>query len=1095
MRRFDDVRGTRKIGASPPFRVLTTRDSSYLGTSSSSSSIIPQPRSTTSPKIQLPPAQPPTPPPPTAPDPYKLVPAGTALGRAHRRSSFVIIAESRPATPELRSVSPTQPLGRVSPFRGRGFKGPPPRSRPDSPDDYLDLRKSHQRNVRNDSRVSQQSSPRKSLIPQPTRRRSVSLSKTTDDRISPNIGRRDDKKNWLSVHGSIDNVNDGRRNNHLNDSSKLRRDRGIIRTPSKLSPIRGTPTRVDKSNLRTVTTRDSKNVKNLQRNTTTTVNSVSRFISPPKNIQKRERFITTDDNVTPIKTSRIPLKNNGSKGSSNISMSEISRNKEINDNEKIDQMKDTINVNNNESTRNDNVKDQIGLTDLLKRTSGVTGTSSVVNTTTTTAVQPLRIDNSRIPIDTTKVEGQFIDITRKSESSYLKNDDTNGNKSRLLNGQNHDDKNNSRKKNTPSTYGTPTKANNEQRYSMTNKDGASDSSGGSNSNNPIKSRLNSARTNRVYNRTTSRERFDVSKENDSVNSKTSSNTRNSKNSKSNKRSNFIDEISPVSNNSILENDRKEIEIVKIITDTDKNVNDGNSIISNEVIVINTIDGGTINNKTMTDDNTSSSKSNKVIGNRVITEATVETETLRQNVIDQGENVFVSSNETERISGTMSSLKTNVKGNEIITNTMTTTTTTTTTVTSMSRTNGISVNSIGDSGTIGNVPLKTVHTRNIQNHGNGNTPKRPLTQLSTGSNDSERSTDTGVSVDTVKGVSSPRVKSGMHVVKRPDEIETLSGNVMRPEQNGDPTALQTAGEPNSEEDRPSADKPLSRWKRTLGRYYERFPTMRCLACRRNSKILSWSRKRETTTMGNEPMETRHDIADDIPIDCWSKFKKRCRCQRPKGIRCCARRDRVAPDEPNICFPPERRLSALCQRLFASCKCKCADVQRTRDIRAKPSLTSVAPPPLSEEPKAKIPDVLVEHNSLMRGAIPCMPVPLAWFCLVFNVLLPGTGTVWSGLFNLCTGQPRFSAVAGLKARFGAFVVNLIVGVSQLFTVLFCLVGWGWSVWWGVTMVRLARKYKRYKASEAANGDPEARTGEGSGIPPGLPSQSLRGIERAR
>jgi len=46
---------------------------------------------------------------------------------------------------------------------------------------------------------------------------------------------------------------------------------------------------------------------------------------------------------------------------------------------------------------------------------------------------------------------------------------------------------------------------------------------------------------------------------------------------------------------------------------------------------------------------------------------------------------------------------------------------------------------------------------------------------------------------------------------------------------------------------------------------------------------------------------------------------------------------------------------------------------------------------QEPKAKMPDVLVEHNSVMRGAIPCLPVPLAWFCLVWNFLLPGTGTI--------------------------------------------------------------------------------------------------------
>lgn len=230
-------------------------------------------------------------------------------------------------------------------------------------------------------------------------------------------------------------------------------------------------------------------------------------------------------------------------------------------------------------------------------------------------------------------------------------------------------------------------------------------------------------------------------------------------------------------------------------------------------------------------------------------------------------------------------------------------------------------------------------------------------------------------------------------------------------------------------------------------------------------------------------------------CWGKVKGGCRCNRLKTIKCCLRGSKIAPAEAAVCCPPERRFGAICRRLFDRCKCKRAEAERTRSIRAKHSLTSVAPPPLSEEPKAKIPDVLVEHNSLMRGAIPCLPVPLAWFCLVWNVLLPGSGTVWSGLFNLCTGQPRFSQVAGLKSRLGAFVVNLVVGVGQLFTVLFCLVGWGWSIWWGVTLVRLARKYRRFKASEAANNDPEARAGEPPVLPPGMPSQAFREIERAR
>lgn len=58
-------------------------------------------------------------------------------------------------------------------------------------------------------------------------------------------------------------------------------------------------------------------------------------------------------------------------------------------------------------------------------------------------------------------------------------------------------------------------------------------------------------------------------------------------------------------------------------------------------------------------------------------------------------------------------------------------------------------------------------------------------VSVDSIESARSTDTGVSVDTVRGVSSPREKTGMHVVKRPQEIETLSGNVVHLEQNGEP----------------------------------------------------------------------------------------------------------------------------------------------------------------------------------------------------------------------------------------------------------------------------------------------------------------------
>ncbi|KAL0273712.1 UNVERIFIED_CONTAM: hypothetical protein PYX00_006329 [Menopon gallinae] len=63
--------------------------------------------------------------------------------------------------------------------------------------------------------------------------------------------------------------------------------------------------------------------------------------------------------------------------------------------------------------------------------------------------------------------------------------------------------------------------------------------------------------------------------------------------------------------------------------------------------------------------------------------------------------------------------------------------------------------------------------------------------------------------------------------------------------------------------------------------------------------------------------------------------------------------------------------------------------------------------------------------------------------------------SGVFCLCFGKPRFSVKDTAKNRVGSFCVNLVIGIAQLFTIVFCLVGWGWSIWWGVIMYRLASK----------------------------------------
>lgn len=94
-------------------------------------------------------------------------------------------------------------------------------------------------------------------------------------------------------------------------------------------------------------------------------------------------------------------------------------------------------------------------------------------------------------------------------------------------------------------------------------------------------------------------------------------------------------------------------------------------------------------------------------------------------------------------------------------------------------------------------------------------------------------------------------------------------------------------------------------------------------------------------------------------------------------------------------------------------------------------------------------------MMKAALPALPICLAYFCLICNILIPGLGTILSGLFCVCFGKPRFSQLDGARPRIGSLVINTIVGLSQAFCVIFCLVGWGWSIWWGFILLKTARE----------------------------------------
>ncbi|XP_076297890.1 mechanosensory transduction mediator stumble [Lasioglossum baleicum] len=1013
MRRIDNGHVQRP----PPFRVLAAPDGNYLS----------------------PPTIPP--PPPRAPEPYKIASSSTSSSRAHRRSSFVIIADSRPASPQTRSPSPTLATGRVSPFRGRGFKGAPPRSRsrPQSPD-HADLR----RRARSERRVSvsQQSSPRRSLIPQPTGQRSTSLSKSTDCLSSPKGVRRTNSRTRLNFTDSRNRLNVS---GNSNSTTSLATRRQTVKTPSKLSPIQGTPTKPDRTPQFARRDRSKEVAKSSPLKSRKTSPSRNAWNSKKLNHEKgkpptKERL--TSPSKIPLKANRVGTnslnparfinisnqpndkgKRTGDKGSKEVRNNNDRGNQNSQSGVQSKEGSKESEASNKNSSGSDRVRDY-QLLELLKQSSGATGTSSVVNTTATTAVQPLHIDANAILMDKDASEKRNPSDPLHSKSSNSSNDD-----SVVRPAQNN--------------------ASDDQRstnvqISRSSKPGNSygRSKGGAESRNespvPAESIGGHSKSNSI-----SQSVKNLSKVNGTTSNNGSATQRSSKNQST------VNEQT-VKNTKL--GDQRIDESISL-----QPAAAANSLKLNEA-------------EAMADvtKNSSSNEQGRQVTNTGVANAMGTQEEPRVPSRMANENAT-------KIGGNANSVNvvhdqsTASKGNDV-------------------------------SGMIGAVNgAKNVNSAGVKArtgiHGSG-ISQNSSAGMSVESIDSVRTTDTGVSVNTVRGVSSPREKTGMHVVKRPQEIETLSGNVVHLEQNGEPAVLVAA---NGVSERPP-ERFFTRWKRSLSRCCQCCPSMRCLACRTHPKGLAWPRNNTRTTMVTTRNETEQQpaaTADSGSAGCWPKFKNRCRCTRLREIKCCSRRSRIAPAEAAVCCPPERRFGAICRRLFDRCKCckQKAEAERTRSIRAKHSLTSVAPPPLSEEPKAKIPDVLVEHNSLMRGAIPCLPVPLAWFCLVWNVLLPGSGTVWSGIFNLCSGQPRFSAVAGIKSRLGAFVVNLVVGVGQLFTVLFCLVGWGWSIWWGVTLVRLARKYKRFKASEAASNDPEARGGESTVLPPGVPSQALMGMERAR
>ncbi|XP_055314698.1 protein stum [Sitodiplosis mosellana] len=225
---------------------------------------------------------------------------------------------------------------------------------------------------------------------------------------------------------------------------------------------------------------------------------------------------------------------------------------------------------------------------------------------------------------------------------------------------------------------------------------------------------------------------------------------------------------------------------------------------------------------------------------------------------------------------------------------------------------------------------------------------------------------------------------------------------------------------------------------------------CLAkvfcCRKTNKI-------QTSNDGNT---TGNESDEESTTRCCSCLP--CRRKKKEPMAWSERRQDSLTSTENM--PKKSCCGRLCEKLICCKKKSVVESRRTSMNSKKQSIAPTLPP---EDTRPKLDESLVDHTSIMKAAIPVLPTGLAWFCLICNCLIPGSGTIFSGLFCLCLGIPRFSQHDGARARIGSFFVNCIVGVAQAFTLIFCLVGWGWSIWWGMIMLRTAKKHRKLLQAE--------------------------------
>ncbi|CAL1526187.1 unnamed protein product [Lymnaea stagnalis] len=107
---------------------------------------------------------------------------------------------------------------------------------------------------------------------------------------------------------------------------------------------------------------------------------------------------------------------------------------------------------------------------------------------------------------------------------------------------------------------------------------------------------------------------------------------------------------------------------------------------------------------------------------------------------------------------------------------------------------------------------------------------------------------------------------------------------------------------------------------------------------------------------------------------------------------------------------------------------------------------------------------EGDHSLRDSIPAMTQGLAALCLVLNIILPGSGTVTAGMSVLFCSYVRPKGTS----KGHCVWVNVGVGVVQFLLTFIFLMGWIWSIMWGVAFISISKECYRDLQQSATSGN---------------------------